>query len=82
MELPSNRKKRYTCLMNYTIVIHQDPDRGCWAEVPALPGCVSQGDTLAVLKNNVREAIEGYLAVMHEDGRQPEPNVQLAEVAV
>lgn len=68
--------------MNYTIVIHRDQQQGLWAEVPALPGCLSQGETLPELKANIREAIEGYLEVMREDGRQPEPDVQLAEVAV
>jgi len=68
--------------MNYKIVIHQEPQGGFWAEVPALPGCVSQGDTLAELKANIREAIEGYLMVMKEEGREPEPDVEIAEVVV
>jgi len=68
--------------MNYTIAIHDDPDGGYWAEVPALPGCVSQGETVAELKANIREAIEGYLEVLREDGKQPEPDVQLVKVAV
>ena len=68
--------------MNYKIVIHQEPQGGFWAEVPALPGCVSQGDTLPELKANIREAIEGYLDVMTEEGREPEPDVEIAEVAV
>ena len=69
-------------IMNYKIVIHQEPQGGFWAEVPALPGCVSQGDTLDELKANIREAIEGYLMVMKEEGREPEPDVEIAEVAV
>jgi predicted RNase H-like HicB family nuclease len=68
--------------MRYTIVIHDEPTGGYWAEVPALPGCVSQGETLAELKANIREAIEGYLEVLEEDGRQPERHVRIAEVAV
>ena len=68
--------------MNYKIAIHQEPQGGFWADVPALPGCVSQGDTLAELKTNIREAIEGYLDVMRDEGRQPEPDVEIAEVAV
>ena len=50
--------------MKYTIVIHQDINGGYWAEAPALPGCVSQGETLAELKENMHEAIEGYLEGM------------------
>jgi predicted RNase H-like HicB family nuclease len=68
--------------MKYTVAIHQDPEGGFWAEVPALPGCVSQGETMAELKANIREAITGYLDVLHEEGREPEADVQLAEVAV
>ena len=68
--------------MKYTVVIHEDPDGGYWAEVPALPGCVSQGDTLDELKTNIREAMEGYLEVLREEGRKPETNVQIAEVAL
>ena len=62
--------KRYTIGMNYKIVIHQEAQGGFWGEVPALPGCVSQGDTLPELKANIREAIEGYLDVMNRDNNQ------------
>jgi len=34
---------------------------GTWAEVPALPGCVSQGETVDEVRTNVREAFEGWL---------------------
>jgi predicted RNase H-like HicB family nuclease len=68
--------------MKFTVAIHQDPAGGFWAEVPALPGCVSQGETMAELDANIREAIAGYLEVLHEEGRAPEADVQLAEVAV
>ena len=68
--------------MKYKIVIHREPQGGFWAEVPVLPGCVSQGDTLPELKANVREAIEGYLEVLADEGRAPETDVQIAEVAV
>ena len=60
--------------LNYKVVIHQESEGGFWAEVPALPGCVSQGETLTELKGNIREAIEGYLEVLRQDGRQSEPD--------
>ena len=42
---------------------------GFWvAECPSLPGCISQGDTRAKAIANIREAIEGYIAVLEEDG--------------
>jgi predicted RNase H-like HicB family nuclease len=66
----------------YTVVIHEDQDGGFWAEVPALPGCYSQGETIDELIVNVREAITGVLEVMKELGKQPEPNIQFLDVAV
>jgi predicted RNase H-like HicB family nuclease len=63
-------------------VIHEDPEGGFWAEVPVLPGCYSQGDSIAELMANVREAITGVLEVMREQGSQPESNVQILDVAV
>ncbi len=73
---------RYSAAVKFTVVNHRDVESGFWAEVPALPGCMSQGETLAELKRNLREAIAGYLEVMREEGREPEVGVQLAEVAV
>ena len=45
--------------MIYKIIIHAEPGNGYWAEVPALPGCASQGDTYEELIENIREAISG-----------------------
>ena len=66
----------------YTVVIHEDPEGGFWAEVPALPGCYSQGDSIEELMDNVREAIAGVRDVLREQGRQPESNIQILDVAV
>jgi predicted RNase H-like HicB family nuclease len=52
----------------YATVIHEDPDGGFWAEVPALPGCYSQGETMDELMRNVQGAIAGVLEVMKEQG--------------
>ncbi len=49
--------------MNLKVVVHQAEEGGYWAEVPAIPGCVSQGDTMADLRTNILEAIEGCLSV-------------------
>jgi predicted RNase H-like HicB family nuclease len=43
--------------MRYTVVLEQEPDGGYVVSVPALPGCVSQGDTRAKALANIREAI-------------------------
>ena len=47
--------------MRYTVVLEQEPDGGFVASVPALPGCVSQGDTRTEAVANIREAIELYI---------------------
>jgi predicted RNase H-like HicB family nuclease len=47
--------------MRYTVVLEQEPDGGYVASVPALPGCVSQGDSRDEALANIREAIELYL---------------------
>ena len=49
--------------MRLKIVVHQAEEGGYWAEVPAIPGCVSQGESFDELLRNVREAIEGCLSV-------------------
>jgi predicted RNase H-like HicB family nuclease len=47
--------------MNIKVVVHEAEEGGFWAEVPVLPGCASQGDTMEELVANVREAIAGWL---------------------
>lgn len=50
--------------MTYKIAVHAEPSGGFWAEVPALPGCFSQGETLGELKTNIHEAIALYLETL------------------
>jgi predicted RNase H-like HicB family nuclease len=69
-------------MRKYAVVIHEEPKGGFWAEVPALPGCYSQGESIAELMDNVREAIAGVLEVMKEQGTQPESNIQILDIAV
>jgi predicted RNase H-like HicB family nuclease len=45
------------------VVVHEADEGGYWAEVPAIPGCATQGDTMEELLDNLREAIEGCLSV-------------------
>ena len=49
--------------MKIMIVVHEAEEGGYWAEVPAIPGCASQGDTMEELQRNIREAIEGCLSI-------------------
>ena len=48
--------------MRYTVVLEKEPDGGYVVSVPALPGCVSQGDTRSEALANIREVIELYVA--------------------
>ncbi len=45
------------------VVVHEAEEGGFWAEVPAIPGCATQGETMDELLRNVHEAIEGCLSV-------------------
>jgi predicted RNase H-like HicB family nuclease len=49
--------------MNIKVVVHKAEEGGYWAEVPSIPGCATQGETIEELKANVLEAIEGCLSV-------------------
>jgi predicted RNase H-like HicB family nuclease len=48
--------------MKIKAVVHEAEEGGLWAEVPAIPGCASQGEAFDELMQNLREAIEGCLA--------------------
>ncbi|MBA2433373.1 MAG: type II toxin-antitoxin system HicB family antitoxin [Chthoniobacterales bacterium] len=49
--------------MTLKVLIHAAEEGGFWADVPALPGCVSQGETIDEVRSNIREAIDGWLMV-------------------
>ena len=53
--------------MEYTILIHKAEEGGFWVEVPALPGCYSQGETIEETIANIRDAIELHIACMKDD---------------
>ncbi|GMT42867.1 MAG: hypothetical protein IEMM0002_1278 [bacterium] len=49
--------------MKIKVVIHEAEEGGFWAEVPAIPGCATQGETFEELLQNIYEAVEGCLSV-------------------
>ena len=57
---------RYNLGMTLKAIIHPAAEGGFWAELPALPGCLTQAETLDELKTNLREAIELWLSVDDE----------------
>ncbi len=64
-------------------VIYPGED-GYWvAECPSLPGCISQGKTKEEATRNIKEAIEGYIAALQDDGLPvPEERFDVFVVAV
>jgi len=67
--------------MKIKVVVHEAEEGGFWAEVPAIPGCATQGETFEELLQNLYEAIEGCLSV---DVDTPEPGgtQRVLEIAV
>lgn len=52
------------------VILVPDPDGGYVVEVPSLPGCYSQGETVEEALSNIREAIELHIETMIEDGEE------------
>jgi len=56
--------------MDYTVLIHVAEEGGYWTEVPALPGCFSQGESVEEALANTKEAIELHVAALREGGQE------------
>ncbi len=67
--------------MKLKTIIHEAEEGGYWAEVPAIPGCATQGDTFEELLQNLYEAIEGCLSVPIETP-QATDKARIVEIAV
>ena len=67
--------------MRLKVVVHRAEEGGYWAEVPAIRGCASQGESMDELLKNIREAIEGCLSVDAADIPISE-NDRVIEIAV
>jgi predicted RNase H-like HicB family nuclease len=66
--------------MIFRVVVEKDESGYYVGEVPALPGCLSQGKTVEELKANIAEAIEGWLEVMNDKAKKR--NTQMFEITV
>jgi predicted RNase H-like HicB family nuclease len=65
---PSIRPIPVQFAVTLTALVYAEPDAGGYsAEVPALPGCFTQGETLDELCANLREAAEGWLGSAHDE---------------
>jgi predicted RNase H-like HicB family nuclease len=70
--------------VKYRVLIEQDEDGVFVAEVPALPGCISQGSTRKEALQNIQEAITVYLESLkaHNEPIPPPINEEMVEVAL
>jgi predicted RNase H-like HicB family nuclease len=66
-------------MQEYLIIVHADEDGGFWTDVPALPGCGSQGESVEEAVEMTRDAIEGFIASMRKHG---EPVPEETNIAV
>lgn len=67
--------------MKIKAVVHPAEEGGYWAEVPALPGCITEGDTLEEVTANLKDAIEGWLEVANNSTGLRSSD-QVVEIAV
>jgi predicted RNase H-like HicB family nuclease len=56
-------------MSKFAVIVHAEAVGGYWGEVPTLPGCYSQGETVEELLANLREAIAGVIEVMREENQ-------------
>ena len=67
--------------MKLKVVVHEAEEGGYWAEVPAIPGCATQGDTFDELLKNLYDAVEGCLSIDVTD-IQVSANDKVLDIAV
>ena len=56
-----------TTVLEYSVIIHEAEEGGHWVEVPALPGCYSQGESVEETLENVKDAITLYLETLMDE---------------
>ena len=67
--------------MKYTVILEPQEEGGYTVTVPALPGCISEGDTVEEALENIRDAIAGYIASLRKHGK-PIPVETSVEVPI
>jgi len=67
--------------MKLKVIIHQAEEGGYWAEIPAIPGCATQGETFEELLSNIYEAVEACLSVDIKDVKLTDKD-EVLEIAV
>ena len=67
--------------MKIKAIIHEAEEGGYWAEIPAIPGCTTQGETFEELLTNIYEAVEACLSVDISEHEVSEKD-KILEIAV
>ena len=67
--------------MKLKVIVHEAEEGGYWAEIPAIPGCATQGDTFDELLSNIYEAVEGCLSIDMKEIKTTEKD-KVLEIAV
>ncbi len=67
--------------MKIKVVVHDAEEGGFWAEVPAIPGCATQGETMDELLRNLQEAVEGCLSIDVAESK-PDAKKRIVEIAI
>jgi len=70
MSKDADSKNEHIQIDDLTAFVHSAEEGGYWAEVPALPGCLTQGETLDEVVENLNDAIEGWLSVQTPESLQ------------
>ncbi|HHE47501.1 MAG TPA: type II toxin-antitoxin system HicB family antitoxin [Candidatus Acetothermia bacterium] len=68
--------------MKYRVIIERDEDGMFVAECPALPGCISQGETRAEALENIKDAISGYITSLRKHDEPIPPSIEEEVVEV
>ncbi len=70
--------------MKFRVIIEQDEDGVFIAQCPALPGCVSQGQTRKEAEANIKEAIQGYIESLrkHDEPIPPSITEEIIDIAI
>ncbi len=70
-------------LYEFTVNFIPAEEGGYTVTVPALPGCISEGDTLEEAKTNIKEAIQGYVEALEKDGQGiPTEKLEKLKIAI
>jgi predicted RNase H-like HicB family nuclease len=68
--------------MKLKVVVHEAEEGGYWAEVPAIPGCATQGETFEELLKNLYEAVEGCLSVDVQKPKKTGRKARVMKIAI